>query len=201
MKRLLLLAATILLAASAATAQTTFTTHIGTNLFRYERAYLETGGTLLTQLADAMELHIGADFGIATTESGDEIEPSFLIPVNLGLNFTFPSERVVFYLGTGLTPNFLFGPATDGGSQFYMGPYARTGIRLKVHELMSAFIDLEQDLLIGGPNWINTSTRILGGIHFTLPGASGDDNGGSAAESGADPEGAGDMNGSGDSGQ
>jgi hypothetical protein len=169
MKRTLAICALCAAVTAAASAQTTFTTHIGTNLFQYETAFLETGATLLTPLAPEMELHLGADFGIATERTDGEIDPSFLIPLNLGLNFTFPLDRVVLYVGTGLTPNFLFGPAVDGDSQFFLGPYARTGIRVKVHELMSAFIDLEQDLLIGGPDWINTSTRILGGIHFSFP--------------------------------
>jgi hypothetical protein len=117
-----------------------------------------------------MELHLGADFGISTVETADgSVEPSFLIPVDIGLNFTFPRDKTTFYVGAGLTPNFLFGPEEEDRFRFYLGPYARVGLRLQVHEVMSAFIDLEQDLLIGGPDWINAATGILAGIHFHFP--------------------------------
>jgi hypothetical protein len=163
----------LVLALSAVTtvaAQSTFATHIGVNFFRYERSYLETGVIFLTPIAEQMELHLGADYGIST-ESRDDgtVDPYFLIPVNLGLNFTFPFTNGVYYLGTGVTPNFRIGPEADGGFQFYMGPYARTGLRYKVHEVMSIFLNVEQDLLIGGPTWINTSTRLMGGILFSFP--------------------------------
>jgi hypothetical protein len=167
-KRFFAVLVVVTLTTTAAFAQTSLSTYIGTNLFRYQRAYLQTGLTYHSPVAEQMELHIGTDFGIATEDTPGGVEPSFLIPVNVGLNFTFPFEPLLFYVGTGLTPSFQFGAGQ--GLSFYMGPYARVGLRYQVHQLMSAFLDVEQDLLIGGPTWINTSTRILVGIYFTLPG-------------------------------
>jgi hypothetical protein len=172
MKRFFAVLVVVTLAAAAATAQTSLSTYIGTNLFRYQQAYLQTGLTYHSPVAEQMELHIGTDFGIATEDAPDGVDPSFLIPVNVGLNFTFPFEPLLFYVGTGLTPSFQFGAGE--GLSFYMGPYARVGLRYQVHQLMSAFVDVEQDLLIGGATWINTSTRILAGIYFTLPGDGGE---------------------------
>jgi len=172
MKRFFATLVILALATVAASAQTSFSTYIGTNLFRYQQAYLQTGLTYHSPVAEQMELHIGTDFGIATEDApGGAVEPNFLIPVNVGLNFTFPFDPLLFYVGTGLTPNFQFGGGD--GLSFYMGPYARVGLRYQVHQLMSAFLDVEQDLLIGGATWINTSTRILAGIYFTLPGEEG----------------------------
>lgn len=172
MKRWILVAVLVICVVAVTAAQPAFSTHIGANLFRYERAYLSTGVTYLSGPADQMELHIGADFGIATTqtESGG-IQPSFLVPFSIGLNFTFPSEPANFYIGIGLVPTFLFTPGGTDPFRFYLGPYGRAGVRLKVHSIMSAFLDVEQDLLIGGPQWINTSTRIVGGVHFSFPSA------------------------------
>ncbi len=163
-----------LFAVTAASAQSTFAGHIGVNFFRYERTYLETGVIFLAPIAEQMELHLGADYGISTeTRADGTVDPYFLIPVNLGLNFTFPFANGAYYLGTGVTPSFRLGPESDGGFRFYMGPYARTGLRYKVHEVMSIFLDVEQDLLIGGPAWINTSTRLKGGILFSFPSGDG----------------------------
>jgi hypothetical protein len=157
-------------AVAGAEAQAAFAAHIGTNLFRYEQAYLTTGVTYLSELADQMELHLGADFGITTTRTDTGgVRPSFLVPFTTGLNFTFPSDPVVFYVGIGLIPTMLLTPDAEKSVRFFMGPYGRAGIRVKVHAIMSAFLDVEQDLLIGGPEWINTSTRIAGGIHFSFP--------------------------------
>jgi hypothetical protein len=49
-----------------------------------------------------------------------------------------------------------------------MGPYLKAEVRAKVHRIMSLIVELQQDLLIGGPAWVNTSTRISAGVNFTF---------------------------------
>lgn len=150
-------------------ADSSFSAHIGGNFFRYETSYLTTGGSYLNRLRSDLELDFGAFFGIAT-EKNDEGEtvPSFLIPVNLGLNFLFPTEKVTFLLGSGITPVFNFSDKDAGGNEFYMGPYIAAGARLQIHPVMSWFVQGRQDLLFGGDDWINTATRLTTGINFTL---------------------------------
>lgn len=149
-----------------AAADSSFSAHIGGNFFRYDTAYLTTGANYLNQLRPDLELDIGAFFGIATEQDaqGDTV-PLFLIPVNLGLNFLFPGEAATFLLGAGITPVFDF---NEEESRFYMGPYIAGGVRLQIHPVMSAFLQAQQDLLIGGDEWINTATRLTTGINFTL---------------------------------
>lgn len=170
MRRWIVPAITMILVAGAVHAQASFTAHIGTNIFRYERAFLATGASLITGLGEQMELQLGGDFAIAREAAGaGEYDPIIVIPINAGLNFTFPADRTVFYLGTGVTPNIRIAAAENGGFGFFLGPYLKAGLRFQVHEVMSVFLDLQQDLLIGGPVWINTSTRILTGIFFSIP--------------------------------
>lgn len=159
----------LLVALASLGAQQSFSAHIGGNFFRYDTAYLTTGVSSLTQLREDLELDIGAFFGIATEEDdqGDTV-PSFLIPVNVGLNFLFPTDQATFLLGAGVTPVFNFSDEDAGGNEFYMGPYIAAGARLKIHPVMSWFVDAQQDLLIGGDEWINTATRLTTGINFTL---------------------------------
>ncbi|MFO7782317.1 MAG: hypothetical protein R6W94_11900 [Spirochaetia bacterium] len=151
-----------------AVAQSAFDARIGGNFYRYERAYLSTGFTYLLTLEEGMEANVGGDFGISTRREDGEIGPSFLVPANLGLNFTFPREAVNFYVGFGLTPVFAFNPEPDTDFSFLMGPYGKTGLRVRVHPIMSWFLEYQQDLLIGGEQWINTSTRLNTGIHFSF---------------------------------
>lgn len=150
-------------------ADSSFSAHIGGNFFRYDTSYLTTGGSYLNKLRPDLELDFGAFFGIATEENDEgETVPSFLIPVNLGLNFLFPTEGVTFLLGSGITPVFNFSDEDAGGNEFYMGPYLAAGARLQIHPVMSWFVQGQQDLLFGGDEWINTATRLTTGINFTL---------------------------------
>ncbi|MFP4010979.1 MAG: hypothetical protein ACLFUM_04700 [Spirochaetaceae bacterium] len=149
-------------------AESAFNAKIGGNFYRYERGYLSTGLTYLLTLEEGMELNVGGDFGISTRREDGEIKPSFLVPANVGLNFTFPQEVTNFYVGFGLTPVFAFNTESDDDFSFLMGPYGRAGMRLRVHRIMSWFVEYQQDLLIGGEQWINTSTRLNTGIHFSF---------------------------------
>lgn len=166
----------IVSATVGAVGQTSFATHLGTSLFRYEQAYLVTGVTVLSALDDQMELSVAADFGIATQEEeSGVVSPEFLIPVAVGLNFTFPSDPTTFYLGIGVVPAANLAPGRSDTVRFYLGPFAKAGLRVKVHAVMSAFLEAEQQLLFGGPTWVNTGTEIATGIHFSFPSRSTDE--------------------------
>lgn len=167
-KIIVLLIVFIILSAPAF-AQKSLSTYIGGAFYRYEEAYLMTGLTYLSANSDQMELTVGADFGIATTEgTAGEILPKFFIPVNVGINFAFPGESLTFYLGPGISPVLIVRQGSDKPFTFLAGPYAKIGVRWSVHTIMSASVEIQQDLLVGGPNWVNTATRILGGIVFSL---------------------------------
>ena len=169
---------TFLIAATAtgvAAAQNSFSAGIGANLYRYDTTYLTAlSASYLHDLQEGLELNLGAEFGITTSENADgDTVPSFLIPVNVGLNFTFPQDTVTFLFGTGLSPVFNFNPDTSDEFSFLMGPYVKGAMRVKVHPIMSWFLEVQQDLLIGGSDWINTSTRLSTGINFAFPGNGG----------------------------
>ncbi|MFW5827798.1 MAG: hypothetical protein ACOCU4_06890 [Alkalispirochaeta sp.] len=169
---LVLWAATAITATTAtAFADSSFSAGIGTNFYRYDTTYLTAlSATYLYELQDGLELNLGGEFGITTDENADgDTVPSFLIPVNVGLNFTFPQERVTFLFGTGLSPVFNFNPDTETEFRFLMGPYVKTALRVDVHPIMSWFVEAQQDLLIGGSDWINTGTRLSTGINFAFP--------------------------------
>lgn len=161
--------------AAAIPAESSFSAGIGTNIFRYDTTYLTAlSVTYLHDLQDGLELNLGSEFNITTAENADgEQVPRFLIPANVGLNFTFPRETVSFLFGTGLSPVFNFNPGTDEEFRFYMGPYVKGTMRVRVHPIMSWFLTAQQDLLIGGPEWINTGTRLQTGINFAFPGSGG----------------------------
>ena len=112
-----------------------------------------------------MEFHMAANFGISTRTVDSTVEALFYIPFDFGLNFIFNEEsKLNFLVGTGLTPQIL----SMNEVSFYMGPYLKGGIRVKVHEYMKWFLEVQQDLLVGAPKWINTTTSIRTGILFSL---------------------------------
>lgn len=169
---LVLWAATVFATTAITTvaADSSFSAGIGTNFYRYDTTYLTAlSATYLYELQDGLELNLGGEFGITTTNIDGDTVPSFLIPANVGLNFTFPQERTTFLFGTGLSPVFNFNPETETEFRFLMGPYVKAAVRVKVHPIMSWFLEAQQDLLIGGNEWINTSTRLSTGINFAFP--------------------------------
>ena len=160
--------AALLLAAPGIPAQSSFSTGIGGIFYRYETGFLSTHLTYLFEREDQLEISAGAAFGITTRSDNGDVEPQFLIPVNLGLNFLFPNENATFLFGTGISPMFHFNPTEDEDFEFLMGPYAKVGLRVPVHRIMDWGLELQQDLLIGGDDWINTATRVFTGITFTF---------------------------------
>ncbi len=153
----------------AAMAQSSFSAGVGVNFFRYETPYLTAlSATYLPELTDGLELNLGAEFGITTEEVDGSQQPRILLPFNVGLNFTFPREQMTYVFGVGLSPVFNFMPDADPDFRFYMGPYLKGAVRVRVHPIMSWFLEAQQDLLIGGPAWINTSTRLATGINFSF---------------------------------
>jgi len=142
------------------------TGEFGFNFFGYETIYLTTGVLYQVEIIDGMDFVGGADFGIHTVpgDSG-EIEADFLIPLKVGIYFPFQVGQIKFGFGTGLTP--CFQNTHDGsGAEFLMGPYINGSIRIKVHTVMSVFLQVQQDLLFGKPDWIYTGSRINAGISF-----------------------------------
>jgi len=171
-KRLTMLSvlAVVVFSTVPAVAQSSFSAGLGVHFFRYDTTYLTAlNATYLYELNEGLELNIGSEFGITTdkNEEGKTV-PSLLIPVNVGLNFTFPQDRTTFVFGTGLTPVFNINPETDEEFQFLMGPYVKGAMRVRVHPIMSWFVEAQQDLLIGGDDWINTGTRLATGINFSF---------------------------------
>ena len=161
----ILFAALVLSTASVpAFSDSMFTGNFGVNFFTYETVYLTTGVTYQHSVREAMDLVYGADFGISTEKEGDDVEASFLIPVKLGLHFPFGGETFTYGIGTGVSPSFTFGKSDDPG--FLMGPYINASARIKVHPVMSIFLQVQQDLLFGAPEWIYTGTRLQVGISF-----------------------------------
>ena len=165
MKRILFPFILLCAAASALYAQPSFTAGIGGDFFNYDKAFLDMGGSVVVPIQEGMEFNLGMNFGIATESDGSDVDALFYFPIDAGINFVFNEEEKLNYLvGVGLTPQFLF----NDGTSFYMGPYVKGGLRLKVHEYMKWFIELQQDLVIGAPDWINTVTRVKTGILFNM---------------------------------
>jgi hypothetical protein len=138
----------------------------GINFFGYETIYLTTGILYQVEIKDGMDIVGGADFGIHTeTGASGEVEADFLIPLKIGIYFPFQGENIKLGFGGGLTPCFQF--TYDGsGAGFLIGPYINGSMRLKVHPVMSVFLQVQQDLLFGKPNWIYSGSQIKLGISF-----------------------------------
>jgi len=165
MKRFVFFLIFAMTAAVEVSAAPSFSVSIGGDFFNYEKAFLDMGASCTIPLKSSMELHLGANFGIATRSSDSTTEALFYLPFDFGLNFIFNEEsKLNFLVGAGLTPQILY----DKKASFYMGPYLKGGIRVKVHEYMKWFFEAQQDLLIGAPNWINTTTSIRTGILFSI---------------------------------
>ncbi len=144
-----------------------FSANLGFNFFNYSEIYLDTGFAYNHPITDGLELTAGADFSLRTIKQTDgTVLPYFFIPINVGLNFIFQNTFPTYVLGVGLSPVIRIPPTAEDRGRFYMGPYIKAGIRIRVHRLMNWFVNVYQDLLIGEPAWINTSTRIYTGINF-----------------------------------
>ncbi|AEJ62272.1 hypothetical protein Spith_2014 [Spirochaeta thermophila DSM 6578] len=153
----------ILLAGAGMLHAQMFSAGIGTSFFQYERTFLDLEGAYHQKVADTMEMVVGAHVAIATEERGGQVAADFLIAGELGLEFLFPTSPVfVPYFGAGLSPQFSLAEETS----FFLGPYGEAGFRLNVHPYMDWFLELQQELTIGPPRWINNSTRLSTGILF-----------------------------------
>ncbi|MCD6396750.1 MAG: hypothetical protein J7L71_04370 [Spirochaetaceae bacterium] len=145
MKKLLILLAGLLIITSVSFplgGKTTVTGEFGVNFFGYETPYLTTGVLYQVEIIDGMDFVGGADFGIHTKSSGSgEIEADFLIPLKIGIYFPFDVGQIKFGFGTGLTPCFQH-TYDSSGAEFLMGPYINGSIRLKVHPVMSVFLQV-----------------------------------------------------------
>ena len=168
-RRILIVVIVAIAAVPSVFAEASFSTYIGGSFFRYEQGFLTTGVTYLGGIGEQLELDLGVDFGIATeTDSQGQVTPQFFVPVEIGLNFTFPGDLFSFYFGPGLSAIFYIQPAAEPPITFFVGPFLHGGVRVRVHAIMSLFAEVQQDLLIGGTMWVNTATRVCAGINFSL---------------------------------
>ncbi|HDQ14826.1 MAG TPA: hypothetical protein ENN41_08430 [Sediminispirochaeta sp.] len=168
MKKLLtflLIGLALVHASGAVEGESLITGDFGINYFGYETLYLTTGMIYQIEAEQGMDFVVGADFGIHTEQVDGKTEASFLIPLKLGLSFPFDGERVDYAFGVGLSPNFQFSQESSA-SNFLMGPYVNGTMRLRVHPVMSVFVQLQQDLLFGKPEWIYTGSRFVVGVSF-----------------------------------
>ena len=145
---------------------------LGFTTFNYAEIYLASHAAFHIVLARGMELNFGFDFALWPVREG-VAQPRFYLPVYGGVDFFFGNTNPIFFVGVGVNPVFILYPEPDPaynetGLRFFMGPSLRGGIRLRVHEFMSWFVYLQQDLLIGPPGWINTATSVKTGINFQL---------------------------------
>lgn len=165
MKRYICILAFTFIIALNLSSTPSYSLNIGGDFFNYKNAFLDIGASCVIPVAKNMELNFGANFGIATETEGSATEANFYIPLDFGLNFIFNDQsKMSFLAGAGITPQLLILDET----RFYMGPYFKGGIRVKVHENMKWFLEVQQDLLIGAPQWINTATRARTGILFSF---------------------------------
>ncbi|TFG63631.1 MAG: hypothetical protein E4H36_05155 [Spirochaetales bacterium] len=148
---------------------------LGMDFFNYQEVFLTTSAAFNIPAGRDMEVAIGAEFALWPNrdEITDAVEPSFFVPVNLGVQFVFSKTNPNFLLGMGVSPVFIIFPAADAEAgeeplRFYAGPYVKGGFRLQIHEIMSWFLEVQQDLGIGKPNWVNTATRVITGINFKI---------------------------------
>ncbi len=169
MKKIVIAVAGLLILSSAGFAldgKTLVTGGFGLNFFGYETLYLTTGVLYQVEIKEGMDLVGGADFGIHTeTSDSEEVEADFLIPLKIGIYFPFQGEKIKYGFGTGLTPCFQ-SKHDDTGAKFLVGPYVNGSMRIKVHPVMSIFLQIQQDLLFGKPDWIYMGSQVKLGISF-----------------------------------
>ena len=146
--------------------ETQVTGGFGLNFFGYETIYLTTGILYQVEIKDGMDIVGGIDFGINTeTNDSGKVEADFLIPLKIGIYFPFQDEKIKYGFGSGIAPCFQF-THDDSGAVFLIGPYVNGSMRIQVHPVMSIFLQVQQDLLFGKPNWIYSGSQIKLGITF-----------------------------------
>ncbi len=144
-----------------------FSADIGGNFLNYDKPYLSTGAAMIVKIRPDMELDLGADVALATEKDNGKVKAGFVIPANAGLNFTFPKDPMEFLVGIGVSP-VVQHKTSKNHINFFMGPFLKGGARLKIHPVMQVFGEVQQSLLIGPPQWINTGTTATVGIIFRV---------------------------------
>lgn len=166
MKTKIIIILTIFTATASLSALPLIPFTLGAAFPRYENAYMLVGSGIHFPLENNLELSLTGAFGIRTedTESGT-VDADIFIPINGGINFLFPTKgNFTFLAGAGFSAQMEF---TDD-FYFLMGPYARGGIRYRVHKNMQLTMEVQQDLVFGPPQWINATTQINAGIVCNL---------------------------------
>ena len=174
MKRIALVLFILLAVLAASPAEElSFAGQVGGIFLNYapDDIYLRMGFGMYAPLGQNLAFHLGIGFALRTdeTDSG-AIVPKILIPSKLGLIFGFPVGVVSFHIGFGLTPLIKIDATVDPDvGYFFLGPYLLGEVRFHIHEQMAILVSAEQDLLIGGTNWINTATQLGAGMIFSIP--------------------------------
>ncbi|PKL24556.1 MAG: hypothetical protein CVV47_08940 [Spirochaetae bacterium HGW-Spirochaetae-3] len=138
---------------------TTYGVSLGANFFEYSNTALETGLGVVMPLQEGLSFEAKVAYAVRPAADG-----AFMaVPLQGGVRFSFGSEPVGFHCSIGLEPVFTFNP-----DSFRLGPYLGLEGSVRVHPFMELFIGLEQDLLFGGPDYVSTGTRALGGLRFSL---------------------------------
>jgi hypothetical protein len=166
MKTKIILILTIFTATASLSALPLIPFTLGAAFPHYDNTYMLVGSGVHFPLENNLELSLTGAFGIRTedTESGD-VDADLFIPINGGVNFLFPTKsNFTFLAGVGFNAQMEF--SDDFSLQ--MGPYVRGGIRYRVHKNMQLTIGLQQDLVFGPPEWINTTTQVNAGIVCNL---------------------------------
>ncbi|MDC7232104.1 MAG: hypothetical protein PQJ58_02640 [Spirochaetales bacterium] len=161
MKQRVLLLIMILTGATALSAAPLVPFTFGAAFPNYENSYMLVGTGVYFPMGNNLELSLTGAFGIRTEDDGNEVKANFFYPLSGGVNFLFPvNTNLTFVTGTGFAAQMQF--ADD--FTFHMGPYVKGGVRYRVHKNMQLSLELQQDLMFGPPQWINTTTQINGGI-------------------------------------
>lgn len=162
----------VVLIFSVESQSSSFSASLGMDFFNYAENYLDTGLAYNHLITDGLEASVGFNFALRTRNTGTDtapnIVPYFFMPLDIGLNFIFDAFRPTLLFGFGIAPVLRIPPDDNDTGRFYMGPYIKAGVRVKVQRLLNWFVEVQQDLLIGKPNWINTTTRVYTGINFSF---------------------------------
>ena len=162
MKKCVFLLSSLMLCSISLSALPVIPFTIGAAFPNYEHGYLMFNTGAYFPLEGNMEFSLTGSFGVRTeTLADDSVNAYFFIPINCGVNFLFPrTSGVTFFSGFGMNTQMIW----EDDYSFHLGPYAKAGIRYRVHKNLQLLVEIQQDLTFGPPAWINTTTQVLAGI-------------------------------------
>lgn len=159
MRKSAIIFALLVLGSLAFAAPATYSAFLGANFFEYADTALETGVGVAIPIQQGLAFEASASYAIKPAES----DPFMAVPVLAGVRFSFDAKPFALHCSVGLEPVFVLKP-----SSFRFGPYLGVSGSLRVHEFLELFAGVEQNLLFGGPDYVSTSTKVMGGLRFSL---------------------------------